>query len=103
MIERVQRFKLPRTLDEAAKVLISDLTPQQTALIAKMDDAQFDYLCEEVLPYLQDDFYLWRGNDQLLISCFKNVDYETSTDPMRIIMNYMRSILQSHTDIMIIA
>lgn len=94
MIDRFQRFRLPRTVDEAVDVLISDLTTQQMAAMGKMNDAAFDHLCEQLVPYLQDDFRLWSGNDELLSDCFENAQCQTETDPMRIILKHMRLRLQ---------
>jgi hypothetical protein len=87
MIDRFQRFQQPKTVDEAVDVLISDLNTQQMATMAEMSDVQFDLLCEQLIPHLQHDFRLWSGNERLLISCFETVRYNTSTDPMRIIMD----------------
>lgn len=102
MIDRVKRFKQPATVDEAANILISDLNPQQMTAIADLSDDDFDRLCDELVPYLQYDFRLWNGNDALLVSCFEQVDFNTSTDPMRIIMERMRILLQSHQGMVII-
>jgi hypothetical protein len=101
MMDRLQRFKQPATVDEAVEVLISDLTTQQMAALAGMNDVQFDLLCEQLVPYLQHDFRLWTGNDRLLISCFETVRYNTSTDPMRIIMDRVRSQLRSSSGVLI--
>ncbi|MFZ1986915.1 MAG: hypothetical protein WAU91_21060, partial [Desulfatitalea sp.] len=62
---------------------------------------QFDLLCEQLVPYLQHDFRLWTGNDSLLISCFETVRFDTSTDPMRIIMEHVRSRLKSNNGVLI--
>lgn len=94
MIDRFQRFRQPRTVDEAVDVLISDLTTQQMAAMGSLSDEAFDQLCEQLAPYLQDDFRLWSGNDELLSDCFENADSQTETDPMRIIMRRMRLRLQ---------
>ena len=101
MTERFQRYKLPATVDEAADVLISDLTTQQMIAMTEMSDQEFDRLCSTLVPYLEHDFRLWSGNDSLLINCFESVGNDTSTDPMRIIMERMRSKLQSLNDVII--
>ena len=102
MIERFQRFKQPTTVDEAVQILISDLDPQDMSAIAQMDNEQFEVLCDRLVPHLQHDFRLWSGNDALLVACFQQVSYNTSTDPMRIIMDRMRSWLQAHEGVVII-
>ncbi len=94
MIDRFQRFRLPRTVDEAVDILISDLTTQQMNTMGHMSDEAFDQLCRQLIPHLQHDFGLWRGNDRLLMDCFDKVDNHTDTDPMRIIMECMRERLK---------
>lgn len=101
MIDRFQRFKQPKTVDEAVDVLISDLTTQQMAAMAEMSDVQFDLLCEQLVPHLQHDFGLWSGNEHLLISCFEAVRFNTSTDPMRIIMDRMRARLKADNGVFV--
>lgn len=101
MIDRFRRFKLPTTVDEAVDVLISDLTTQQMSAMGRMTDAEFDLLCRQLVPHLQHDFRLWTGNDKLLYDCFETVDNDTSTDPMRIILERMRERLTSHQGVFI--
>ena len=92
---------MPATVDEAAEVLISDLTIQQMTAMAQMDDQEFDRLCDQLVPHLQHDFRLWTGNEQLLSNCFEHAGSDASTDPMRIIMECMRSKLQMLSDVII--
>lgn len=101
MISRFQRYDLPATVDEAVDILISDMTTQQMAAMGEMTDQEYDRLCGQLVPHLQHDFRLWAGNDRLLISCFETVDNDTSTDPMRIIMDHLRMRIQSLSDIII--
>ena len=101
MIDRSKRFKLPTTVEEAVDVLISDLTTQQMSTMGLMSDEEFDLLCRQLVPHLQHDFRLWTGNDRLLLDCFETVDNDTSTDPMRIIMERMRERLSSDQGVFI--
>jgi hypothetical protein len=101
MIDRYPKFTLPVTVDEAAEVLISDLTTQQMTAMVQMNDQEFDQLCDQLVPHLQHDFRLWTGNERLLVDCFERVGNGTSTDPMRIIMDCMRSKLQMLNDVII--
>ena len=66
MIDRFLKYELPATVDDAAEVLISDLTTQQMTAMAEMGDREFGLLCDQLVPYLQHDFRLWKGNDRLL-------------------------------------
>lgn len=88
-------------MDEAVDVLISDMTTQHMSALSKMGDQEFDRLCSQLGPHLQHDFLLWAGNDRLLMSCFEAVDGLTSTDPMRIIMDQLRTRTQSLNDTII--
>jgi hypothetical protein len=101
MIDRYPKYELPVTVDEAAEVLISDLTTQQMTAMAQMEDQEFDRLCDQLVPYLQHDFRLWTGNERLLSNCFERAKNDSSTDPMRIIMDCMRSKLQMLNDVII--
>lgn len=101
MIDRFRRYDLPTTVDGAVDVLISDMTTQQMSALSEMNDQEFDRLCNQLVPHLQHDFHLWAGNDRLLMSCFETVDGSTSTDPMRIIMDQLRTRTQSLYDTII--
>ena len=101
MIPRSPSYKLPKTVDEAANLLISDLSTQQMAMMGRINDQDFDTLCDILIPYIQDDFRIWSGNEQLLMSCFSG-DHSTSTDPMRIIMERVREKLQTQSDMILV-
>lgn len=102
MIERFERYQQPTTLDEAAHLLISDLSPEQMAVMSRLNDEQFDELCDQLVPHLEHDFRLWSGNQKLLTSCFRNLSDNSCTDPMRIIMERVRQLLQASDDVIII-
>lgn len=99
MIDRFKKFPLPRTVDEAVDVLISDLTTQQMDAMSHMSDEAFEALCRQVAPYLDHDFHLWSGNDQLLMHCLDSVPDATGADPTRIIMDQMRERLSTELGI----
>jgi len=101
MIDRFSRYRLPATVDEAVDILVSDLTTQQMAAMGDLTDQAFDRLCDALVPHLQHDFRLWTGNDRLLLACFETVDNNSSTDPMRIIMDALRTRIQSLDDVII--
>ena len=101
MIDRYRKFDMPVTVDEAAEVLISDLTTQQMTAMAQMNDQEFDQLCDQLVPHLQHDFRVWTGNEQLLFDCFEYAGNDTVTDPIRIIMDCMRLKLQTLNDVII--
>ncbi len=101
MMHRLPKYELPATVDEAAELLISDLTTQQMTAMAEMSEQAFDQLCDQLVPHLQHDFHLWSGNDRLLFNCLESAAGSTNTDPMRIIMDRMRSKLQMLNDVII--
>ena len=101
MIDRYGRYPLPRTVDEAVTVLISDLSTRQMEAIGYMPDDVFDALCRYFAPTIQNDFRLWSGNDQLLMNCLDSMNDKSGTDPMRIIMDHMRNSLTSEIGVVI--
>lgn len=101
MIDRQFRYTMPTTVDEAADLLIADLTPEQKIAMAEMNETTFDDLCDKLNPYLQHDLNLWTGNERLLSSCFEDIKSQPEADPMRIIMERVRFRLLIHNDVLI--
>jgi hypothetical protein len=100
MIEKKSDPQAPRTVDEAAQLLLSDLLIQHLQTLSQMAEADFEVLCERVTPYLIDEYKLWQGNDALLDSCFtRNSD---ETDPARIILNRVKEILSDFHGFLVI-
>ena len=100
MIENNPNDQTPRTVDEAAQLLLSDLLLQHLQSLSQMAEGDFEVLCDRVTPYLIDEFKLWQGNDALLNSCFaSNVD---EADPARIILNRVRDILSNFHGFLVI-
>jgi hypothetical protein len=82
----------PKSVDEAAELLLSDLLMQHLQTLSNMSEEDFDLLCERVTPYLIEEFKLWEGNDDLLDSCFSKPEIR-ETDPARIILNRVKQLL----------
>jgi hypothetical protein len=91
MIERNIDRQTPRTVEEAAQLLLSDLLIQHLQALSQMSKNEFEDLCDRVTPYLIDEFGIWQGNDALLNSCLSHDTHET--DPARIILNKVKEIL----------
>ena len=91
MIERNTDRQTPRTVEEAAQLLLSDLLIQHLQTLSEMSSSEFEVLCDHVTPYLIDEFRLWQGNDALLNSCLSQDSYEP--DPARVILNKVKEIL----------
>lgn len=101
MIDRFKKFDLPRTVDQAVEILLSDLTTQQMFDMSRMTDDDFNQLCKRIVPYLQHDFRLWDGNDALLMDALNSADNATNADPMRIIMDHLRGRLTEDIGVVI--
>lgn len=91
----------PRSVDEAAELLLSDLLMQHLQTLSNMTETDFDLLCEKVSPYLVDEFKLWDGNYALLDSCFSKTDID-ETDPARIILNRVKQMLNDFHGFLVI-
>lgn len=100
MIEKKTDQQTPRTVDEAAQLILSDLLVQQLQALSQMAQCDFELLCERVAPYLIDEFKLWQGNDALLDSCFARNPNES--DPARIILNRVKEILSDFHGFLVI-
>ena len=103
MFERSDHQKTPRTVDEAARLILSDLLSQHLQTLSDMTDHDFDMLCEQVTPYLIDEFKLWQGNNTLLNSCLAAASLnENEIDPARIILNRLRKMIRNFNGFIII-
>jgi hypothetical protein len=92
---------VPRSVDEAAELLLSDLLMQHLQTLSNMTETDFDLLCEKVSPFLMEEFKLWDGNQALLDSCFSKTDID-ETDPARIILNRVKQILHDFHGFLVI-
>jgi hypothetical protein len=101
MIDKNIKVAAPKSLDEAAELLLSDLLMQHLQTLSNMTDEDFDLLCERVTPYLIEEFKLWEGNYGLLDSCFSEPDTE-ETDPARIILNRVKQMLSDFHGFLVI-
>lgn len=91
----------PKTVNEAAERLISDLLIQHLTALSQMTEQEFNLLCDHVTPYLIDEFKIWQGNDDLVESCFQTND-AAPDDPARIILNRVRDILNNFSGFLVI-
>lgn len=102
MINRANKNdRTPRSVDEAAELLLSDLLMQHLQTLSNMTETDFDMLCEKVSPYLMEEFKLWEGNHVLLDSCFSKTDTD-ETDPARIILNRVKQLLHDFNGFLVI-
>lgn len=101
MFDNKARYRMPKTVDEAAELLISDLLIQHLQALSEMTEAEFDALCDQVTPYLVEEFRLWQGNEALLRSCFERCDDEEQ-DPARVILAKVKKILKDFHGFLVI-
>ena len=101
MSSKKVRHRLPGNVDEAAELLISDLLLQHLQTLSQLSDDQFELLCDKISPYLLEEFKIWQGNDQLLGSCFVQVDAD-SQDPARVILSRVKQMLQDFHGFLVI-
>ena len=98
-----KRFRIPRTVDEAAEILISGLSANHQQALSQMSDEELDRFCESIASYILDDFGLWSGNEDLLQSCYESPSKTGQTrDPAGIILRRVREKLQDTAGIFII-
>ena len=103
MFVRKQRYRMPKTLDDAAEKVISDLPGGHQEILSRMNDKQFHRFYEKVAKFILDDFDLWLGNEELLRSCYSTHPDDNSTcDPAKIILDRVREKLQEIAGIIII-
>ena len=103
MYEKPNRPVLPRTVDEVANLLIADLPPKEMVTLSSMDESDFLRLYDSVAQYVIDEFKIWTGNDDLLVSCFASVsESEDATDPAMVILKRVWQKLNDFPEILII-
>jgi hypothetical protein len=101
MYDKDAHDRLPSTVDEAAELLISDLLVQHLQVLTELNHEDFDLLCEQVTPYLNDEFQIWQGNEALLESCLRQSDRDNE-DPARVILDCVIRKLQDINGFLII-
>jgi hypothetical protein len=101
MFNRNEKHRKPKTVNEAAELLISDLLIQHLNTLSRMTEQEFNLLCEHVTPHLIDEFQIWEGNDDLLASCYQS-DETDQEDPARIILNKVRDMLNNFSGFLVI-
>ncbi len=94
---------IPKTIDEAAELLISELSVKHQEILSNLDDDDFDLFYQSVAKYILDNFALWSGNDALLHACYRfDPTGESALEPAKVILNRLRETLQVSSGIFII-
>jgi hypothetical protein len=93
MFKKTVQYRLPKSVQEAAEILLSDLLFQHLQTLLQMSEDDYNHLCDQLAPYLLEEFRIWQGNNDLLNSCY-NCCEDDIVDPTRIILNRIKKILQ---------
>ena len=101
MFDKHAQYRLPKSVDEAAELLLSDLLLQHLQTLVQMSEDDYEKLCDKLAPYLLDEFRIWQGNDALLDSCYNQCE-TVSEDPTRIILNRVKTMLQDFHGFLVI-
>jgi hypothetical protein len=101
MIEKKNQSRNPRTVNEAAELLLSDLLIQHLNALSQMTEQEFNLLCDHVTPYLNDEFKIWQGNNDLLESCYRS-GKDICVDPARVILNRVKDMLNNFNGFLVI-
>jgi hypothetical protein len=64
-----QSAPLPKTVDEAVKRLISDMSLKDRIIVANMAEIELSLLHANLGEYIRNEFGLWSGNQDLMTSC----------------------------------
>ncbi len=101
MFNKNVKNRLPRSVDEAAELLLSDLLLQHLQTLVHMSENDYDRLCDKLAPYLLEEFRIWQGNNDLLDSCCNHCEDKT-VDPTRIILDRIKKMIQDFDRFLII-
>lgn len=85
-------MKTATTVDEIALGLLKDLVQEHINTLKNMTDEQLSAMCDNVRPYLEEEFNVW-CNAPLLDSCSKI--NEGTSDPAMIIFKRMVKLLKN--------
>lgn len=101
MFNKKAQYRLPKSVDEAAELLLSDLLLQHLQTLVQMSEDDYDRLCDKLAPYLLEEFRIWQGNNDLLESCYSYCGDET-VDPTRIILNRIKKMIRDFDGFLVI-
>ena len=103
MYEKTNQQSLPKTVDEVADLLISDLPPREMATLSGMTENDFVHLYESVAQYVLEEFKVWTGNVELLDSCMGLVlEGQQTTEPAMVILRRVWQKLNDFPEILIV-
>ena len=85
-----------------AQFILSKILNEHLKSLSRLSDNEYEKMCSEVIPFLNDEYGIWRGNSALLTSCLdasKNWD----VDPARIILNRVVQLAKDSIGLLILA
>ena len=99
MVSRFKSKQLPKNVDQAVDLLISELTLKDKTKIAKMGEYDLSALPFTIGQYIREHFGLGRGNEDLMQSCCslaEEDDLHEETASMVIIEALWNRLRQTH-------
>ncbi|MGD8242726.1 MAG: hypothetical protein PVF59_07875 [Desulfobacterales bacterium] len=103
MYENTNQQSLPKTVDEAADLLISDLPTREMATLSALTENDFVHLYESVAQYVLEEFKVWTGNVELLDSCMGQVgEGQQIAEPAMVILRRVWQKLNDFPEILIV-
>lgn len=93
--------KMPGSVDEAARMLLSDFLVQQLQDLASRSEYEFEKLCRALTPYVNHTFKITQGNEVLVTACQKYYR-NNCDDPARIIIERARDMLENFSGLFVL-
>ena len=87
---------------QVAQLLLSKILNEQLKSLSRLTEYEYEKMCEEVTPYLNDEYRIWQGNSALLTSCL-DVSKNRDLDPARVILNRVVQIARDSIGLLILA
>lgn len=101
MKDKTKGHKMPRNVDEAARMLLSDFLVQHLQDLASQSEYEFEKFYSALTPYVNDTFKIRQGNDMLVTACEKHYK-NPNDDPARIILEHVRIMLENFSGLFIL-
>ena len=96
---QLKSSKPPKTVDEAVKRLISEMSLKDKTVIANMAEIELSVLHTTLGEYIRNEYGLWSGNEDLITSCrfFSKTEKIREDDASSIIIRELwKRLKESH-------
>lgn len=92
---------IPRDVNEAARLLLSDLLNLHLKTLSMLSDQDFNQLCDRLVPLINEEYQLCQGNMALLESCIEMSDKDDVV-PAQVILVRMMQLIRNGPGLLII-